>query len=57
MDRYHELENMRRSIAMLQPRAHALDREEAMELITELQDVGRRLGELRAGLERLLEET
>lgn len=48
---------MRRSIAMLQPRAHALDREEAMELITELQDVGRRLGELRAGLERLLEET
>jgi len=47
---------MRRSIAMLNPRAHALDREEAMALLTELQEVERRLWALRQGLRRLLDE-
>jgi len=56
MDRSSELESMRRSIAMLNPRAAALDREEAMALLAELQEVGRRLGALRSGLRRLLED-
>ena len=41
VDRLSELESMRRSIAMLNPRASALDREEAMALLRELQDVER----------------
>jgi len=36
VDRLSELEKMRRSIAMLNPRAAALDREEAMALLREL---------------------
>ncbi len=56
MDRFSELESMRRSIAMLNPRASALDREEAMALLQELQDVDRRLRTLRDGLRRLLDE-
>jgi len=56
MDRLHELESMRRSIAMLNPRSSALDREEAMALLQELQDVERRLRDLRNGLRRLLDE-
>jgi len=56
VDRSSELESMRRSIAMLNPRAHALDREEAMALLTELQEVERRLWALRQGLRRLLNE-
>ncbi len=47
---------MRRSIAMLNPRAAALDREEAMALLAELQEVERQLGALRSGLRRLLED-
>ncbi len=43
---------MRRSIAMLNPRAAALDREQAMALLAELQEVERRLGALRSGLRR-----
>jgi len=56
MDRLSELESMRRSIAMLNPRAAALDREEAIAVIAELQDVERRLGTLRDGLRRLLDD-
>jgi hypothetical protein len=37
MDRYYELENWRRSIVMLPPGSAALDREEAVRLIAELQ--------------------
>jgi hypothetical protein len=42
VDRLHELERMRRSIAMLQPGTKALSREDAMRLIAELQDLERR---------------
>jgi len=56
MDRLSELESMRRSIAMLNPRASALDREEAMALLRELQDVAYRLKTLRDGLQGLLDD-
>jgi hypothetical protein len=56
MDRLHELESMRRSIAMLQPGTKALSREEAMRLIAELQDVEGRLKRLKNGLQRLVAE-
>jgi predicted nucleic acid-binding Zn-ribbon protein len=58
MDRLSELESMRRSIAMLNPRtARVLDREEAMALLQELQDVQRRLWTLRHELRKLLDES
>jgi predicted nucleic acid-binding Zn-ribbon protein len=57
VDRLSELESMRRSIAMLNPRtARVLDREEAMALLQELQDVQRRLWTLRHELRRLLDD-
>jgi hypothetical protein len=56
MDRLSELESMRRSIAMLNPRTSALDREEAMALLGELQDVERKLLTLRRELRRLLDD-
>jgi len=56
MDRLSELESMRRSIAMLNPRASALDREEAMALLRELQEVEQRLRTLRNGLRKLLDD-
>jgi len=55
VDRLSELESMRRSIAMLNPRASALDREEAMALLRELQEVQRRLRTLRDGMRTLLD--
>jgi vacuolar-type H+-ATPase subunit D/Vma8 len=55
MERLHELERMRRSIAMLQPGTKALDREEAMMLISEIQDLERRMGALREALTGVLE--
>jgi len=64
VERTHELEVIRRSIAMLQSDPHALGREEALRLIDELQDVEKRLDEikdvrrfdeLKAGLARLLD--
>jgi len=45
---------MRRSIAMLQPGSKALDREEAMRLIAELQDLERRMRGLRDALTAVL---
>jgi hypothetical protein len=56
MDRLRELEGLRRSIAMLQPQAMALDREKAMRLIRELEEAEERLKRLRSGLARLLAE-
>jgi hypothetical protein len=50
----HELENLRRSIAMLRPGDAALSRERALELLTWLQRTERELSELRTGLETLL---
>lgn len=38
MDRLYELENLRRSLAMLPPGTKVLDREEAMRLLAELQE-------------------
>jgi hypothetical protein len=57
MDRLHELERMRRSIAMLQPGSGALDREEAMRLIAELQDLERRMQALRQALTGVMKNT
>ena len=51
MDRYHELEDLRRSLAMLPPGTKApLDREQAMGLLAELQQVEGRLRSLRDAL-------
>ena len=52
----HELENLRRSLAMLNPGATAsLSREEAMRLITEVADLQARLERLRLGLRQLVD--
>lgn len=56
MDRSSELESWRRSIAMANPRSPALDREEAMKLLAELQEAERRLRRLRDALRQLLDE-
>jgi hypothetical protein len=53
----HELENLRRSLAMLDPGATtSLSREEAMRLITEMADLQARLERLRVGLRQLVDE-
>jgi hypothetical protein len=57
MERRYELETLRRSLAMLRPGAPALDREEAMRLVRELQDLERQLRTLRRGLQELLSES
>lgn len=57
MERRYELETLRRSLAMLRPGAPALDREEAMRLVRELQNLERQLRTLRRGLQDLLSET
>jgi vacuolar-type H+-ATPase subunit D/Vma8 len=57
MERQFELESLRRSLAMLRPGAPALDREEAMRLVRELQALERQVRTMRRGLVRLLEET
>ncbi len=54
VERRYELESLRRSLAMLRPGAPALDREAAMRLVRELQDVERQLRTLREGLQQLL---
>jgi hypothetical protein len=51
----HELEIIRRSIVMLSPGAAALNREQAVELLEELQQVQRRLEDLRDGLRALVD--
>jgi hypothetical protein len=57
MERQFELESLRRSLAMLRPGAPALDREEAMRLVRELQTLEKQLRAMREGLVRLLAET
>ncbi len=57
MERQFELESLRRSLAMLRPGAPALDREEAMQLVRELQALERQVRTMREGLVRLLAET
>lgn len=56
MERRYELENMRRSLAMLTPGVRALTREEALTLVEELADVQAQLDRLRDGLRRLIAE-
>ncbi|TML93725.1 MAG: hypothetical protein E6G06_01255 [Actinobacteria bacterium] len=57
MDRPTELENLRRSLAMLNPGAAAsLSREEAMGLITDVAELQARLELLRIGLRQLVDE-
>jgi NTP pyrophosphatase (non-canonical NTP hydrolase) len=57
VERRYELENRRRSLAMLQPRANAgLLREEAIELIEEVHSLQQRLERLRDELRRLAED-
>jgi hypothetical protein len=56
MERRYELETLRRSLAMLRPGAPALDREEAVRLVRELQMFERQVRTLRAGLLRLLDD-
>jgi hypothetical protein len=57
MERQFELESLRRSLAMLRPGAPALDREEAMRLVRELQTLEKQVRTMREGLVRLLAET
>jgi hypothetical protein len=56
MDSY-QLENLRRSLAMLPPHAAGLGREEAMQLLAELQEMDRRFRDLREGLLALVQLT
>ncbi len=56
VDRYHELEDLRRSLAMLPPGSAGLDREAAIGLLAELQDLEDRVSRLRDGIERMLAE-
>lgn len=56
VDRRCELENLRRSLAMLEPHAKALSREEAMALVHELQEAIGRLERMREGLRAVLED-
>jgi hypothetical protein len=51
-----EIERMRRSIAMLQPRSMAMKREDAMRLLGDLGEVQDRLEQLRDGLRTLLSD-
>jgi hypothetical protein len=53
VDRRHELENVRRSIAMLTPGSKVLTREEALLLYQELGEVRERLDHLRQALRKL----
>jgi hypothetical protein len=57
MDRQYELENLRRSIAILQVGAPALNREAAMLLVRELQALERQMRRMRERLLALLEES
>jgi hypothetical protein len=57
MDRRYEIENLRRSLAMLPPgQLSGLRREEAMALLEDLQAVERRLATLRTELRRLADD-
>jgi hypothetical protein len=51
-----EIEQLRRSIAMLQPGSLAMTREDASQLLRDLGEVQGRLDRLRDGLRALLDE-
>lgn len=53
----HEIEQLRRSIAMLPPGQQALDRETTLTLLRRLQSVNQRVNRLESGLQSLLDET
>ncbi len=52
----HEIEQLRRSVAMLPPGQHALDREVALDVLQRLQVVSRRVHRLEGGLRSLLDD-
>lgn len=52
----HEIEQLRRSVAMLSPGEHALDRETTLQVLHQLQAVSRRVHRLEGGLQALLDE-
>ena len=54
--RYHELEDLRRSLAIAPPGSAGLDREDAMRLVAELQDQMARLRRLRDRLAAVVTE-
>jgi hypothetical protein len=56
MDRYHELEVIRRSLAMAPIGSPGLDREQAIALLAEAQALHGRLQRLKEGVERTLAE-
>lgn len=51
-----QVEQLRRSVAMLPPGAMALGREDALAVLTSLRELRRRLTRLERGLRELLEE-
>ena len=55
-ERDHEIEHLRRSLAMLPAGADALKREEAMALLARLRDVTTRLRHVEDDLRALLDE-
>lgn len=52
----HEIEHLRRSLAMLPAGADALTREQAIAVLARLRDVTTRLRRIEAGLRELLDE-
>jgi hypothetical protein len=56
MDRYHQLVDLRRSLAMAPPGSLAINREDGMRLLAELQALEERLRRLKDGVERVLAE-
>ena len=56
-DRDHEIERLRRSLAMLPAGSDALKREEAMALLGRLRDVTARLRRVEEGLRSLLSDS
>jgi hypothetical protein len=57
VDRQYELDALQRSLAMLRPGAQALNREEASNLVSELQLLERQVRHLRDGIQRLLDDS
>lgn len=52
----HEIEQLRRSIAMLPPGHQALDRETTLQVLARLQVVSKRVQRLEGGLRSLLDD-
>ncbi len=55
-DHDHEIEHLRRSLAMAPAGSHALSREEAMALLGRLRDVTARLRRVEDGLRALIDD-